>query len=90
MVGDKALLGSFSSMMNHLHSKMCSLIGHVEVPKDLMKVPQHTTKRQKEPESQQKTNPSGTDKMQKPGNGAKSKDMFTNKNGDHWSIGSFM
>ena len=90
MVGDKALLGSFSSMMNHLHSKMCSLIGHVEVPKDLMKMPQHTTKHQKEPESQQKTNPSGTDKMWKPGNGAESKDMFMNKNGDHWSIGSFM
>ncbi len=91
MVGNKALLGSFSSMMNHLHSKRCSLIGHVKVPRDLMNLPQNGIKRQKEWETPQKTTPSGTDKMwRKPGNGAESKDMFTNKNGDHWAIGSFM
>ncbi len=43
---DKALLGSFSSMMNHLHSKMCGLIGHVEVPQELMNTPSTGNKTQ--------------------------------------------
>ena len=89
MVGDKALLGSFSSMMNHLHSKMCGLIGHVEVPRELMNTPSTGNKRQSAQESI-KSSPSGGDsKMWKQGHGPDKKDMFTNANGEHWSIGSF-
>lgn len=89
MSGDKALLGSFSSMMNHLHSKMCGLIGHVEVPRELMNTPSTGNKRQSAQESI-KSSPSGGDsKMWKQGHGPDKKDMFTNANGEHWSIGSF-
>ncbi len=90
MIGDKSLLGSFSSMMNHLCSKMCGLIGHVEVPRELMTTTSTGNNKRQSDQESNKSSPSGGDsKMWKQGNGLDKKDMFTNANGEHWAIGSF-
>lgn len=45
MTGDAALLGSFVTLKNHLHSKSCHLIGHLELPDKLLVQPSLLPKR---------------------------------------------
>lgn len=66
-----------------------------EVPRDLMKTPSSGNKQQNVQNNTKLTPPSGGDnKMwkQQGTNGGQDdkKDMYTNLNGDHWAIGSFL